>query len=503
MQPDTRSVGKWGKSLSKRIVLILAAAGLVTLAIGYYARKNYAPRLLVQAQEALAAQQYQKAEDSADRYVAHAGDDYRGWRLLGEAQTHLGKYVQARQSFRRAMGCRPNDLESTLWLGRAYSLPAIEHLDIGSNPSADQTAMFRSAIEDFGQAEVVLSQFKPVRLEEVMAQQTTLGENTANLARAWQGLADRLNCEAAVAQAAGEGDVSSARRALEEPAMQSARQQSARAAKMLLGVLDDLPNMSASKPACKNAQACFSSAAMSLAQLATQRQDQAMLDQAARALEANRRQAPRAWAMLASYQARQACDMQTMEALAESLDELLTLKLPPKSEDLADLRLARAEVALLAGQLSRASELCQATLAALPKYLPARLLAARVLIAQGGYSQAQSDLFVLKAQMPDSVEVKIAYAQAADASGKKDLARNEMHALTCLDPGNAYARSYLCQALMRDGFAESAFEQASAYYRTHPGDSQAVKLFVQTCRLTHRDELAEKALATAGQTTQP
>jgi len=233
---DSRT-DKWGKSLSKRIVLILAAAGLLALAAGYYVRRNSGMRLLAQAQEAFLAQQYQEAQSFSERYVARNADDYVGWRLLGQAQTHLGKYPQARQSLRRALECRPNDLESTLSLGRTYSLPGLEHLATACKSSSDQPAMFRSAIEDFGQAEAVLSQYKPVRLEEIMAQQCALGENTAYLARAWQGLANRLNSEAAIAQAAGEGDIAAARRALQEPAVESARQQSARAAKILLGVL--------------------------------------------------------------------------------------------------------------------------------------------------------------------------------------------------------------------------------------------------------------------------
>lgn len=477
----------------KKIVVIALLAAVVLGGILLYARRNSAGHLLASAQDALSGERYDKAREAAAKYVLKCPKDYRGWWLLGQADLRLGRYSQARDALLKADELHPGDMTMVLTLAKAYSLPAGEQMAAAQKVS-DRTAMLRSAVEGYAQAEVALGRAKPLRLEENMTVQTALGENCANLSRAWQALADRLGGEALLAETGGDARIGDERRDQQQPALASARQAAKRASTILLGVMKDARDMRAAPGVGDVADDCFSDAAVDLVQLACQRNDNVMLSQAAAALAGAEDKAPRAAALLTIRQVRQEeCpEPEQVAAAADSLDKLMKIKLPAKSLDDADVKLARAEVALLSGDLAMAQDLCRNVLSGLPRYLPAKLLEARVLIAQSNYSQAERNLFVLKGDMPESLEAKLAYAQAAHWAGKKDLARNEMHAVTCLDPGNAVARKYLADVLMADGFFESAFEQASAYYRAHPDDPQAIKLFVETARKTGREELANK-----------
>jgi len=203
-------------------------------------------------------------------------------------------------------------------------------------------------------------------------------------------------------------------------------------------------------------------------------------------------------------------DTKHLESAAARLDRILE-KYPGNNE----ARLVRAEVALRAGALDLAVELCNQVLGAKPETdqrVSARFMRARVLSFQNKWAEAERELYSLRTEVPRWPAVQYYYGLAAHETGKEEPAREAMRAVTEIerwssrsDPFYAEAHRYLAESLLADGFASEAFSEARAYYNAvqanpdagAPSRVTALTLYVHTAKATDQVNLARTALETA------
>ncbi|MBE3070812.1 MAG: tetratricopeptide repeat protein [Planctomycetes bacterium] len=174
----------------------------------------------------------------------------------------------------------------------------------------------------------------------------------------------------------------------------------------------------------------------------------------------------------------------------------------PDHRDALYVKLARAELALRLKDYDTVEATCKAILDVDPRQAQTRMLQATALKGRGrvaDLAEAEQILFALKTDFKTWPQAHFAYAQVVYAHvplepGKKELAREALRTVTQLDPTHAGALIYLTEDLLRSGFYDQAFSEAKVLYDKHPGNLDAVRLYVGAAMSTAQAGLAREAL---------
>ena len=118
-------------------VMALVIVGIIAAGAVLYARRNTPVRVRTKAATALSAGNYAKALKLADSYIARRPDDWRGYRLRGNALLYQSQYDEAREAFRMSLKREGAAVDPALGLAATYSLPARQVLTRqGDSPRA-------------------------------------------------------------------------------------------------------------------------------------------------------------------------------------------------------------------------------------------------------------------------------------------------------------------------------------------------------------------------------
>lgn len=473
--------------MKRRIIIILVIVCIIGgLAAGtwLFLRQSSSQKMLARVTLAVQADKFDKALGLAKKYIAKYPEDWRGYYEKAQACIGLGRHDDARSALAEAGRLSPAEASIPILLAESYSLPA-GRLMVSPKAFADP-AVFPRVIEQFNQAIKVLLKAQTSDPKRALDVQQRIGLNYRRIALAWTGVSEQLKKKAEVADASRDAVLAAAIKKQSDAAMA----ESDKAADQAIATFLEVVGKDASRPIASQA----------LVELCIHRKDEKSLALARKAIMALESPPPIPAMTIALHEVANEKDATKRRKRLESFSKLLDslLKKHPKK---LRLKLARANAALMLGDLAAADRFCGEILKDLPNQSQARFIRAKVLMQQGKNAEAAGILFEL---MPNSagrdrrsaIDVHIAYARAAQALGEKDSAYEAMRkVVTELDPNNALARRYLAASLLQEGKYHKAFTDAQEYYRAHPDDPVALKLFVETASRTDRSDLAKKAMA--------
>ena len=471
----------------RRIVLVSIVAAVVGgLGVGtwWYLRQRGGPapsRLLAQAKLAVKASQFAKALDLAGRYIVIHPEDWRGYFIQATAYNRLGRYAEAREPLAKAAELNPAEIAVPLALANTYAFPARQLL--AASGASEQIPRLREAVELLGEVDEVLSGVQAAEEPDKLEIDQYLGLNQMHLASAQLTMGRKLQEQAETAAAARAVELEEAKRKESRAALAAAERARRRATQTLLDVV--LRDASRAR------------AARGLINLCVENDDRAALDKARGAIMALDRPPSVPAAMIAMYDLRSSlqADIDADRGQREIAETCRVVdRLLKQDPDRVEVKLARAELALMALDYETAERLCQEILKRDPRQRQARLLLSGSLLRRNDVARAERELFMLITDFPPWADAHFAYARATMRSGKKELAREAMRKVTQLQPGHAEACKYLAETLLEDGFCEQAFVDAQAYHKAHPDQPAAIDLFVESARRTNRIELARSAL---------
>jgi len=409
------------------IVVIVLVLGVVGGGIFHYLRQNTGTRLRDRAALAIKAQKFEKAATLAADYIAQEPDDWQGHQILGQAHLRLGQYVAAREAFEAAIKLAPDDEASPLLaLASAYSFPARRTL--AREPKAE---LFDEALEQLVQANQRLTELKSTVPEAaVLDAREQTGLNFQAMSAGWSQRVRELQREEKAAEGTrDEAEVLKKRRAVKE-ATAKVKAFARESAVALLAVVQ--------------ADGTRAVAARTLVPLCGQLNDKSMIEQVDAVMENknNRSTLPLAAMRWERYRLESRLADEPSEqrrrqwqAFVVRLDALLV-----DSPGVIEIRLARADAAMVLGDIAMAKSICDDVLASKEKNGEARLLRARILVAQEklkaraedrDYRQAASILVELTSSNPTWDEAIYEYGLTAAAGAQAD--KEMLDALEMLD----------------------------------------------------------------------
>lgn len=489
----------------RRVVLVLIIVGVLVAVTGvtlWYLHRNTVGKLLARSELAMRAKQYDRALELAVAAAAKEPANWRVYYMKAEAFCGKGQYDEARQALAEAAKHDPQGVTVPLAVADTYATQARRSL--ASADSARQAPVIAEAIAGLRRANDYLAQVQAPDEAGALDVQQAIGLNLMQMGTAQQLLCDRLKKESQKDKAAGDA----AGKAAKDKAAEESRVEADRLLRQATDTL--LPVVR------KDPKRAF--AARTLVDMCVDRDDQKALASAREAILSLDDPPPAAAARLIRAEFRgvdesadPAEEARRLQSATARLDAILE-----KHPADADAKLARAEVAVRAGDIDRATELCTQVLDSKPdanQRFGARFLRARALASQNKWAEAERELYSLKTEMPDVTTFQYFYGMAAHETGKEELAREAMRAVTEIerqsprpDPIFAVAHRYLAESLLADGFAPEAFSEARAYYesvRSAPADRgsegfpTALALYVQTAKATGQTRLAQAALESA------
>ncbi len=371
----------------------------------------------------------------------------------------------------------PKEVSISITLADSYSLPA--NKSIVSEKARSDIAVLDEAVKQFNQANEILQKVKTTAPKHVIKVQQFLGLNYYKISIANRTIGDIRKQQAKTAEASRDDKLAAAR--LKESKTKFAESNTA-ADQAIVALLEVITE-----------DASRSVAARVLVDLCIQRGNEESLSIARKAIMALKSPPPIPAMRLALHDLSDETDTTSrrkrLNKLCQVLDDLLE-----KHPDELEVKLARANAALMLGDLETTERLCKEILKGNRNQSQALFIKARVRMKRGDATGAESILYGLVASHPNWADAHFAYAQAASAIGKKELAREAMRTVTKINPDHALARRYLAKSLMEDGFYKQALIETQDYYRSHPDDPIAVSLLVESAKRTDQPELARKTL---------
>jgi len=482
----------------RRILLILGivvVVGVVVLGVIYYVHQNSAAKLRTRAQLALTqSKNYERAVDYAKQAIAKDPADWRGYYVLSQAYSALGRYEEARQALADAANHGATGVDVPLAMADTYAMPGLRILE--SEEGSHQVSSLVEAIACLRKANEYLLTVKPPEEADAITVRHHLGVNLTRLGGAQRLLSDRLEREAQVAETARNIPTRDERRKDAKDTAEASDKSLREAMAVLLDVVTRDPNRAA--PAGLLVEMCIRLG------------DEATLAKAHDAILAldDPPVGPAVALILRDFRTTLAADPQGTAAAqnaARRLDTIIARQ--PKDPSLPDALLARGEIAVRQGDFDKADQLSQQVLGGtvtLSQQIGAKLMACQVLMGQGKWVEAEKALQKLKTEVPGSPAVQFAYATAAMALAKKEPAREAMRAITEIeklapssDPIYAGARRFLAESLLADGVAVEAFADAKAYLDKCPDEPVAIRLFVAAAKQTDQEALGRQAAQAA------
>ncbi|HUT59450.1 MAG TPA: tetratricopeptide repeat protein [Phycisphaerae bacterium] len=488
----------------RRVVLVLIIVGFLGAVTGgtlWYLHRNTVEKLLARSELAMRAKEYNRALELAESAVAKEGTNWRSYYAKAMALSGKGQYAEAREALVEAARHNPPGVTVPLAVAETYAMPARRAL--ASEDEIRQTSVLVGAVAGLRQANDYLAGVRAPDDAGALDVQQAIGLNLTQMGSAQQLLCDRLEKESQVAATAGDAAANAAKHIAAEESRVEADRLLRQATDTLLPVVKKDPNRA--------------QAARVLVDLCVDRGDQTALAAAREAILSLDDPPPAAVVRLIRAEFRgvdesadPAEEARRLQSAIVRLDAILE-----KHPADADAKLARAEVAVRAGDIDRAMELCTQVLDSKPdadQRVSARFMRARVLSFQNKWAEAERELYSLRTEVPRWPAVQYYYGLAAHETGKQEPAREAMRAVTEIerqsaksDPIYAEAHRYLAESLLADGFAPEAFSEARAYYNAVRADPDAgapsrvaaLTLYVHTTKATNQVNLARTALETA------
>ncbi|MCX5677121.1 MAG: tetratricopeptide repeat protein, partial [Planctomycetota bacterium] len=478
------------------ILIVVLVVGAVTGSVLWYLHRNTAEKMLQRSELALRAKQYDRALELAESAAAKEPANWRVYYQQAQALCGKSQYSEARKCLAEAAKHDPPGVIIPLTMADTYAMPARRSL--ASEEALRQTSVIQDAVAGLRQANDHLSRIGAKDNVDVLDVQQAIGFNLTQIGAAQEALRDRLEKEAQLAATAGDAAGKTARQKAAQEAASESDLSLKQATEVLVVVVKQDPQRAV--------------AARTLVDLCVQRNDQKTLEVARQAIMSLEDPPPAALVKLIRSEFRNVGEVVEeaphLESAARQLDRILE-----KHPDDGDAKLARAEIAVRAGDLERALGLCAQILDSKLKgeqKFGARFLRARILVSQNKWSDAERDLHSLKTEVPRWATVQYFYGKVAHETGKEEQAREAMRTVTDIerqfpkpDPAYAEAHRYLAESLLGSGFAAEAFTEAKAYYeavRSDPSEAAvqslplALRLYVQAANETKQAGLARTAL---------
>lgn len=526
------------------VVVALIIVGLIGGGISWHIYQNMGDKLLKRAELALIAKKFDKADSYAGDHISKHPKDWRGYSIRARIYMKQGRFADARAPLADANSLNPGNASLAIAMAQTYSSPALRALgSLGNAENARRIEALRRATEALDKADEILRTFKSPDKKAMLNIAESIAMNHQRKGLALQTMADLLEEDARIAEAARDMDAATKKRDRSRYEQGQARQVFAQAIQELQEVIQKDPTRAQAAETLVNL--CLDSLNDNLSQDAPANpgvrvQAKTATDALAAARKAMKdpnTAPPGAVALLATHDLQSFAAAADTKAGRDKIDELRkrlegVLKANPKSAPimiaLGQVAMARAEFkdANQARLLRDAKRLVDDVIQNEPGNFGARLLRAKVMLSQiekknqnaedakALYAPVEKDLFTLKSDYPNSSQALYYYAHAAEGAGKTELARDAMRTLIQLEErtlarGKRYrlgqekhfalARKQFVRQLLQQGFYTQALADAEPLYRNHPQDPEAIALFVQAARDTERTELARQTLNKAWQ----
>ena len=499
------------------IVVILLVLGMFAGGIYWLIRRSTGVRLLARADLALRAGKLEKAVELSEKYIGQKPNDWRGYHFLGQAKLRLGQYDEARKPLKEAADRAPDDVITPLLaMAHTYSWPAAQTLAAARSQTDPEKVI--EAIDQYAQANKVLRGIKVFDQKVALDVTERVGLNHQTVSRAWRHLSSGPAAEASTAKnkallaekdgrkaEASRLEIQASEKRLESAGHLAAAKEAAEAGiEVLLGVIQKDPTR---REAARGlVEMCIERCNDALS--AEHRDDDSRKE--ARKAEADLAQAsklimnaeprpPIAAMKLAHYELRTRSKTESASQRRQRLDKFRILldELLEADPKVTEVKLVRAEIALMLDDRKTARRISKEVLKADPGDHRARLIKAQLMMRDGNNSGAVELLMSITTEFRGWAEAHYIYAQAAQAAGKAGLASQEMRLVTELDRNHVGARRFLAATLLGDKHYARALYDAREYYRAHPNDPDAVRLLAEAAFRTKQPELAKKTLLNA------
>ncbi len=465
------------------LVALLVLVGGIASGIGVWVHYNSGDKLLSRVRVAVRAQKLDKALGLAQRYIGQRPTDWRGHFWLGEIYLGRAQYEQARHAYEKAESLNPGDIRPAQGVANSFSHPAAQTLTKLTLTTPIET--FAEAVQQLRLANRHLRSIDAADPKQAAEIDQSVGENLERIGYAQAMLGRHLDNDAKLAEAGRAQGVKEEKLRASQAAFASAEAAYQEATEVLLGAVRKDPTRD--------------EAAKMLAEICIRQGYRETLAKARDVIMAAGTRMPEAQTMILMQDlGEQVPELSGAErtkrlaAAGKYLDGLLLEK--PNS---LPIKVARAQVAMMQGELDLSIRLCDEVLTRDPRQRRARLFKAYSLLEKGRAKDAEGILFQLRTEFPWWPEAHYVFGLAADAIGNTELATEAMRKVTELKPDHAGARRYLASALVRGGYHQRAYAEAMAYYESHPNDPAAVHIFVEAAVRNKRTDDAKKALAKA------
>lgn len=476
--------------MKKKLVIILILAGLLIGGVWWWrVRSNKPDRMLSKAQTALNASMLDDALTLADGYVAKFPADWRGYFVKAQVFMRRGKYVDARKYLTQAAELQQKSQTSKgtmdatriqMVMSNSYSFPASYILSKRADEVSDK--QLEKAAEDTKNSLKILDGIKEtdpgMRLDVLQTQ----GLNSRLLGECYDRIADSIRIQARMRQSGGFEKKF-------ETMMKDAAVYDTLSDAAYTIAMNKLYEVVSAEPSRKVA-------GQNLAELCVECGDLQPYEKSRKLLLEEQKIVPEAKVIIWMQDVQKAQTVLAppqlktkISTVTQQVDELLK-----KNPDNRRLLIARAQLALLQKDGDTAEKCCSKVLAEQPRHDQARLLMALAMLEKDRKKDAENILYELKTDFPNWPDAQYSYARAVNLMGKTELARQALRRTVQIDPGHAAARRMLAEMMMKEGFYESAYMDANAYYQAHPDDPKALELMVASAVKCNRQQTARDAL---------
>jgi tetratricopeptide (TPR) repeat protein len=470
---------------------MVVLGGIILTGYLWYSRRNQPAQLLMRAELALQARNYDKAIELTNNYIANYPDDWLGYYIQAKTYVRLGRYENARNILLKlqaqAETLKPDLVLTGIMLAQSYAFPAKQSLSAPDSKS--QLSVLQTAVAQLRQANEILMQIKADKENDILDVKQSIGLNESDIGDVLILIADRFARDAEIADTAGmvQKQVDDDRRSTE------ARSEAQTVFKHAIQILLEVVTRDPSREMAAN----------SIVSLCIEQGDRESLQTAQTAILAAEQTSPIAQAMLIMNELDTADEQLVYEQdeiqarrdkillTAQKLDELLS-----RNPDKEYILLQRANLALQLSDFPTGKRLVDDILKENPRQGEARLIEARMLLLQGKTTEAEQKLFKLKAEFYRWPVTHYFYGRAASASGKKELARQAMRTAATVNPDIPCpeAHAFLADSLIKEGYYDQAFADAQAYWQARPSEPAAIKLYVTSAVQTDQPDLARQIL---------
>ncbi|MFB3893945.1 MAG: tetratricopeptide repeat protein [Phycisphaerae bacterium] len=458
----------------KRLFLLFVTLGLcVVLGIGgvlWWLYQNTGSRLLRRADLAIQANNHGKAIGMLDRYIADRPHDWTGYYHRSRALVGLGRFDDARDSLDQAAKANPREVSVPLLFAETYQQQARQLIGAKELPKVRQAVtMFEAALGALAGAKAPDAK----RAIDVLERR---GMAQVELAGAYRRLAARLRSEAdatrnekareALLSETEAIDPGPAGQPSTRPATMPATASAPAGGKREMTLRDAIATLleAVTKDPSR------ATAAATLVELCLDLKDQPSLAKAREAILRAEDPAPVAAMMLtiedletsAGKEGPGPVNREKLQEACRFLDAIIDRhrddKEPRQLEQVRQVKIRRAELALRASDLKTAKSLCDDVLKADTRNPEARLTLATVLGQEGDIDAAEKVLQGLRRDFPKWPEPQYAYGRLALQAGRTSAALDALRAMASqvVDDPRAQQTHKLRQAELALAVGETA-----------------------------------------------